>query len=44
MEMTSIDRHGRILFLASVGMAVFCYAIIIANLKLFIFSFSNTFV
>ncbi|CAD8067999.1 unnamed protein product [Paramecium sonneborni] len=42
MEQTSIDKEGRILFLSSVGMAVFCYAIIIVNLKIFVFSYMNS--
>ena len=32
MELTSIDKHGRILFFSAIGMAIFCYAIIVANL------------
>ncbi|CAD8142403.1 unnamed protein product [Paramecium pentaurelia] len=42
MVQTSIDKEGRILFLSSVGMAVFCYAIIIVNLKVFVFSYMNS--
>lgn len=44
MENISIDNDGRLLFLSSTGMAVFCYTIIIVNLKVFILSYTYSIV